>query len=198
MEATSRIASDHIPLEGLVTQSSFMCMTCNAVFILPDEHGIMLLHIIKFFTALIKQTSFRKSIHDFASNQAFFRQICKHPTHIGICIGQCKWLLRFRRLTRLLFHRLVGFTLLISQQARHSFRIAYAIKFLYEGNCSAALLCRMIVPAVAINRNAVVTSETLLASGREKFFSLLPQKFNQVYTAGTLLLLLCKMYVGNP
>ena len=45
MKTVARIATGYIPFEALAkcVQSTLMCVTRNAVFVFPDEHGVVML-----------------------------------------------------------------------------------------------------------------------------------------------------------
>ena len=55
----------------------------------------------------------------------------------------------------------------------------------------------MVIPMISTDRDAVVADKALLMTGCEQFLALPEQELFQVDLAGTELLVICKMDIGN-
>ena len=85
VEAITRITACYISLEALSesVQPTFVCMTCNAVFIVSDEHGVVIFFgtVCGGFRAFIDQFCMDKSIQHLPADAAVLEKIGIHPAH---------------------------------------------------------------------------------------------------------------------
>ena len=139
-------------------------MAWNAVFIQPDEYGVVIgIAALGRFAALIDQLGMDKSVQYRAADEALLEQVCVDPAH-GIVS---------RRELELLFLLLPGrrgdeFSLFAVQEPCHRLWVAEAVELLNKGNRPAALLCSVVKPLISPDGDAVVAGEALFpAAGQE-------------------------------
>ena len=71
------------------------------------------------------------------------------------------------------------------------------IKPLQERDRPAAFFSSVVIPAVPMDRHAVITGQTLFTSRWKQFLPLTQQKLFQIHMISTVFLLVCKIYVRN-
>ena len=171
-----------------------MPMTGNAVFIESDEHGVVvfLCPVPGFFTALVDELLAHEGIEYLAVDATLLQQVGIHTAH-GLTLrrqheGLC-------RLWLLLPCRRVTPAQIITEEQRHSVRVAEAIELLDEADCSAALLGGVIEPLAAADGDAVVAGKAFVPAGCDELFSSAAEELLQVHRRGSFFLLGCKRNV---
>lgn len=139
-----------------------MGMKGNVFFIEAYKHGVVVFGILK-------QKPFSGKLRQHLTADAtLLNKIGKHPAHIRVRWRQNKGfsLFRFAAFAVLpVFH-----TLFTAQQQDDRLRERQVIEPFDEINGIAALLSGVIIPAVASNRDAVVTGQPLIPAGGQELF----------------------------
>ena len=137
-------------------------MTGNAVFILPDEHGVVV------FFVFVDKPGVDEGVQHVTLDVPLFEQIGIDPAHS--VVNRRQFELLFFHLS-LFFCWQAGACRCSTQQERDGIRVAEVVKGLGEGDRASAFFRRMIVPRIAPDRDAVVTVQPLLMAGGKQFLS---------------------------
>ena len=166
----------------------------DAVFILTDEDGVVILSVLEFLTALIQQSSPDKGIDHVPVQESVLEQVGVHPPHLLTGRGQGKFL---SGLFLLLLGGSVDDSLFPAQQTGDGLWVGEVIELLDEGDGAAALLHSVVVPSIAPDGDAVVAGQTVLRPGADQLLPLMAEELHQIHLAGPELLLLGKMDIGH-
>ena len=171
MEAAPGIAAFHVDAEGLAeaVQAALVGVARDAVLVLADKDGIVVLSVLEFLTALIQQSSPDKGIDHVPVQESVLEQVGVHPPHLPAGRGQCKFL---SGLFLLLLGGSVDDSLFPAQQTGDGLWVGEVIELLDEGDGAAAFLYGMIVPLIALDGDAVVAGQTILRPGTDQLLSL--------------------------
>ena len=166
VKAAPGIAALHVDAEGFAeaVEAALVGVARDAVFILTDEDGVVILSVLEFLTALIQQSSPDKSIDHVPVQKAVLEQIGVHPPHLLTGRGQGKFLFG---LFLLLGGGGVDGSLFAAQQTGDGLRVGEIIELLDEGDRTAALLHSVVVPSIAPDGDTVVTGQTVLRPGAD-------------------------------
>ncbi len=142
----------------------------DAVFILTDEDGVVILSVLEFLTALIQQSSPDKGIDHVPVQESVLEQVGVHPPHLLTGRWQSKFLLW---LFLLLWGGGIDGSLLPAQQTGDGFRVGEIIELLDEGDRSASLLHSVVVPSIAPDGDAAVAGQAVLRPGTDQLLPLM-------------------------
>ena len=142
----------------------------DAVLVLADKDGIVVLSVLEFLTALIQQSSPDKGIDHVPVQESVLEQVGVHPPHLLTGRWQSKFLLW---LFLLLWGGGIDGSLLPAQQTGDGLGVGEVIELLDEGNRSAALLHSVVVPSIAPDGDAVVAGQAVLRPGTDQLLPLM-------------------------
>ena len=198
VETVPGIAASCIPLEACTkrVQPAFVGMTGSAVFIVSDEHGVVMLSaaIRRWLRTLIDQFCVDERVQHLPADAPVLEQIGVHPAHIRASGRKRK---RFFLPAFIPVNRFKCFALFTIQQPRDRLRVRHPIKLLQERDRPAALLCGVIVPFVSPDGNAMVADKPLFRAGGQHFFALPEQELFQINLAGAALLVVREVDIWN-
>ena len=187
VEAVTGIAAFRIAFVGALTAcSSFVCVSGNAMFIVADEDGVVVIG------GFIDHSLMHKGRKHLPVYSSAVKQIGIHTPHIIIFRRKCE------RLRRLSLYRLgsLNCAAVIAEQKIDGLRKVHVVKAADKVNGVAADAFVLMKPQVSSDRNLfrAVTPHIFLAGAFEAF-TLALQECDQVCLPGSFLLLGCKVNV---
>ena len=187
MEAVTGIAAFRIAFVGtLASCSSFVCVSGNAVFIVADKDGVVVIG------GFIDHSLMHKGVQHLPVYPSAVKQIRIYSPHIFILRRQ------FKRLFRFLFYRFgsLNCAAVIAEQEIDGLRKVHVIKSTDEVNGVATDAFILMKPQISSDRNffRAVTPHIFLAGAFEAF-ALALQESDQVRLPSSFLLLGCKVNV---
>gem|GEM_PF-5431861 len=179
---------------ALSVYAPLMPVTRNAVFVQPDEHGVVinLGFIRRRLGALVDELFSCEGCQHLAVDVSMLKQISINTPHIRVR--------RWQRKGLALLHRLrlcpqIGHAGFAAEEHGDGIREAQTVELLHKVDGESAFLRGVVEPLIAAHGDAVIRGEALVPPGRYELLAFVPKELGQVDRVGAVLLLVGKMNI---